>query len=202
MLKRTRNPYGYKNLLVYKKADALMEDIAVLTGTFLRQKPFFDLADQITRSGRSTKQNVVEGWKRNSTREYYNFLGFAIASNAEVEEDCNDIISGKYPKLLEGSDKIYTLDEVEELPFYPLDETLPVVVRVKLRTKELNFLLDRLQQSLVTKMEEDRTLSAHERLERQEQEARKAGEWYKDMLKEHDLVRLENGRVVKSAKSR
>ena len=35
--------------------------------------------------------------------------------------------------------------DIEKLKFYPLDTGLPRVVRLKLRCKELNYLLDRLQ---------------------------------------------------------
>jgi hypothetical protein len=51
-----------------------------------------------------------------------------------------------------------TLDEVERLPFYPLDTRLPPVVQLKLRCKELNMLLEKLQKSLTDKMTADRTL--------------------------------------------
>jgi hypothetical protein len=46
------------------------------------------------------KQNIIEGWKRNSTREYYDFLGFSIGALTELEEDCNDIWNGIYPELM------------------------------------------------------------------------------------------------------
>ncbi|MEK7109322.1 MAG: four helix bundle protein [Patescibacteria group bacterium] len=90
------NPYGYKDLLVYKKADAMQAACAALTSRFPRSKTLYSLADQMDRSARSVKQNVVEGWKRNSTKEYYEFLGFSLGANAELEEDCNDIVKGIY----------------------------------------------------------------------------------------------------------
>ena len=58
------------------------------------------ISNGVNRSARSSKQNIVEGWKRAKTGEYYEFLGFAIASNAELEEDCNDIIKGIYQELM------------------------------------------------------------------------------------------------------
>ncbi len=98
--KQSQSPYGYRNLLVYKKAEELQADCAKLTHLFPKAKTLIALADQMDRSARSTKQNIVEGWKRNSTKEYYEFLGFAIASNAELEEDCTDIWKGIYPELM------------------------------------------------------------------------------------------------------
>ena len=70
-----------------------------LTSVFPKTKTLIALADQMNRSARSVKQNIVEGWKRNSTKEYYEFLGFSIGANAELEEDCMDIWKGIYPEL-------------------------------------------------------------------------------------------------------
>ncbi|MEK7479824.1 MAG: four helix bundle protein [Patescibacteria group bacterium] len=174
------DPYGYKKLLVYKKAEELQSECARLTAHFppfahsSRFKTLAALADQMDRSARSVKQNIVEGWKRNSTKEYYEFLGFSLGANAELEEDCNDIIKGVYAEMgLKGMEKgdgkeekgergtpstpsphfpLFTLDEVERLPFYPLNSRLPPLVRLKLRCKELNMLLQKLQSSLADKM--------------------------------------------------
>src|SRR3990172_3852495 len=100
MLKQSQSPYGYKNLLVFKKAEELQMSCTGLTSVFPKTKTLIALADQMNRSARSVKQNIVEGWKRNSTKEYYEFLGFAIAANAELEEDCADIWRGIYPELM------------------------------------------------------------------------------------------------------
>ncbi len=100
MLKQSYSPYGYKNLLVYKKSEELQKHCSHLTSHFPPLKTLFSLSDQMNRSARSTKQNIAEGWKRNSTSEYHEFLGFSAASNAELEEDCDDIIKGIYPELM------------------------------------------------------------------------------------------------------
>lgn len=199
MLKSKRNPYGYKNLLAYKKAEELMGETVLLTDHFPRNLE--KLKDQMDRSARSTKQNIVEGWKRNSTREYYEFLGYSLAANAELEEDCGDIITGKY-RILMGlrgviGEKGVEIEKVENLRFYPLNKNLPPVVRLKLRCKELNFLLDRLQQSLIEKMEKEQTLSVADRRQINRNLAQEAEQWYQNILKEKGFVRLENGRVIK-----
>ena len=99
-IKPSRNPYGYRELLVYKKADDLQGPCANLTSNFPHSNTAIALADQMNRSARSTKQNITEGWKRNSTKEYYEFLGYALASNAELEEDFTDIWKGHYHELM------------------------------------------------------------------------------------------------------
>jgi four helix bundle protein len=100
MLKPYTDPYGYKKLLAYKKAEELQMACSHLTRLFPFSKTLSSLADQMDRSARSGKQNIVEGWKRNTTKEYYDFLGFSIGAVAELEEDCDDIIRGAYPELV------------------------------------------------------------------------------------------------------
>jgi len=100
MLKPSRQPYGFKNLLAFKKAEELQKECSLLTSPFPPLKTLYALSDQMNRSARSTKQNIVEGWKRNSTQEYYDFLGFSIGALTELEEDCNDIWNGIYPELM------------------------------------------------------------------------------------------------------
>ena len=197
MLKPSRQPYGFRNLLAYKKAEELQLECSRITAQFPKYKTLIALADQMNRSVRSAKQNIVEGWKRNSTKEYYDFLGFSIGANTELEEDCNDIWKGIYRDLMgvtgimseKGNEKGVTgvmgekemngeigimgvskekgeigvtgergitfpsfktpltllspliLFDIEKIPFYPLDKKLPLIIQLKLRCKELNYLL-------------------------------------------------------------
>jgi hypothetical protein len=95
-----KDPEGYRKLLAYQKAQQLQ----ILTNEFVthlpKTKTFFDLADQMARSGRSGSKNIVEGWKRNITAEYYQFLGFSIGAVEELKDDAADIITGVYPNLM------------------------------------------------------------------------------------------------------
>lgn len=227
MIKPERKPYGYRELLAYRKAEELQYACAELTHTFPKAKTMIALADQMDRSARSVKQNIVEGWKRNSTKEYYDFLGFSIGANTELEEDCDDIWKGMYPELLRekgvmgekrergveqkgemGAKGVKGLEEtggmgtrgemdIEKLKFYPLDPGLPPVVRLKLRCKELNYLLDRLQKSLLVKMKEEETLPFKDKRFLAKDERRKEEGFDERMLRDNGLKRLENGRIVK-----
>ena len=188
-------------------------------------KILLELADQIGRAARSPKSNIVEGWKRNSTKEYFDFLGFSIGSTEEINEDCSDIIKGKYKELMgvRGimgvmgftdyltpstlsnplaplhpltpsilSDPLaplhpltpFTLEEVEALPFYPLNPAHPLVVRIKLRCKELLMLLNKLQKSLDDKMSVSGELPLREKLKRREQQRKEEDEWIKKVMEE------------------
>lgn len=192
-IKVSKSPYGYRNLLVYKKAEELQGASAELTRQFPKTKTLVALGDQMDRSARSVKQNIVEGWKRNLTYEYYQFLGYAVASNAELEEDCNDIIRGVYNEMGVRGEK-GVMGDVEKLPFFPLDTKLPPVVQLKLRAKELNFLLERLQKSLVDKMAKTGTLSERDKLKRAEERKRKRLEFdikNFEFIRERDPVTFE-----------
>lgn len=97
---QNRDPEGYRKLLAYEKASELQ----VFTNKFVshlpKTKTFFDLADQMSRSGRSGSKNIVEGWKRNTTKEYFDFLGFSIGAVEELKDDGADIVTGVYSELM------------------------------------------------------------------------------------------------------
>ncbi len=208
MIKPDRKPYGYRELLVYKKAEQMQIHCSELTHRFSRTKTLIALADQMDRSARSVKQNIVEGWKRNTSQEYYDFLGFSMGANTELEEDCDDIWKGMYPELLiekgvmgergvEKGEKGLKGD-IEKLKFYPIDPDLPPVVKLKLQCKELNYLLTQLQKSLVEKMETEHTLPMRDILQKQAMEKQKReGDFDEDFLKPLGMKRLPNGQVVK-----
>lgn len=226
MIKASHTPYGYRELLAYKKAERLQLDCATLTHVFPRTKTLIALADQMDRSARSVKQNIVEGWKRNTSQEYYEFLGFSMGANTELEEDCTDIWKGMYPELLkergimgerggkgnqgEGErggrgekgaeregERADGIGDIEKLKFYPIDPSLPPVVRLKLQSKELNYLLDRLQKSLLVKMESEHTLPRRDIFRRQTEAQQNEDRAAEELMKRYSLKRLPNGQFVK-----
>ena len=71
--------------------------------------------------------------------------------------------------------------DIEKLKFYPLDETLPPIVKLKLRCKELDFLLHKLQQSLVQKMEQENSLSVPEKYAKIKEAENKQDQFLKDL---------------------
>lgn len=210
MIKPIRSQYGYRNLLAYKKAEELQLELSKFVSEFKKEKTLTALADQMERSARSTKQNIAEGWKRNSTNEYYQFLGFAVASNAELEEDFTDICKGIYEskgvKGLKGGKGLkwekgekgeeIGIEEIEKIPFFPLNPLLPLPLKLKLRAKEINLLIDRLQNSLADKMKNEGTLSFADKLKAHRNQKQEEDIWFKRSLDEHGSVRLENGMIV------
>lgn len=196
-LRQSSDPYGYRDLLVYKKAEELQKRCAEFTSRFPISPPYTlsALRDQMDRSAQSVKQNIVEGWKRNSTKEYYEFLGFSTGANAELEEDCNDIIKGVY-KGIKGVEMGMNLNEIERLRFYPLDEKLPEVVKLKLRCKELNMLFAKLQRSLQDKMIEENSTSQADKRSVKRKSATTQDAWFLKTLEEQGLLRAEDGQII------
>jgi len=71
---------------------------------------------------------------------------------------------------------------------------------LKLRCKELNFLLHKLQQALLEKMEQERTLPVKDKLRISAKQMRDGEVEYAKMLADLGLEKLENGEVVKKQK--
>ncbi len=107
---------------------------------------------------------ISNGVNSNATYEYYTFLGYSVASNAELLEDYLDICLGRYEERgVKGEMGEKGREEIEKLRFYPLDTRLPRSVQLYLRVKELNMLLDKLQASLLLRMQEKKTLGTNDR---------------------------------------
>ncbi len=196
-----RKPEGYRDLLVYKKATELQKLTVEMTGQFPKTKTLLSLKDQMDRSARSGTKNIIEGWKRNTTREYFQFLGFSIGSLEELKDDCKDITIGIYGDLkgvrgVMGS-KIWSETEMDQLKFYPLSKNLPATLELFLRCKEVLMFLNRLQKSLDLKMDKEKTKSVREKMRQRLVETKNFDKWLLEETKKLGMVRLEDGRLVK-----
>lgn len=83
-----QDPNGYQYLAVWQNAALLR----VLIRKFTLTLPLWEkrLKAQLDDAARSQKRNIEEGWKRSTTSEYLNFLGFAQGSLEEVKGDIRD----------------------------------------------------------------------------------------------------------------
>ena len=78
------NPLAYKQLRTWQQANEILE----LTEKFIKILPQKEPArDHMDRSARSTVRNIEEGFRRTTTQEYINFLGFSAGSNEELLGD-------------------------------------------------------------------------------------------------------------------
>jgi len=129
-------PEGYKELLVYKRAEELRDFVFKITENF----PYDERRrkEHLRDSTRSVKQNIVEGWKRSTTQEYYDFLSFSLGSLAEIKEDGTDSLKDG---LISKSDHDILMD----------------------KCREEDYLLNRLKLSLHRKMENEGTLPTKEK---------------------------------------
>ncbi|MDR3675424.1 MAG: four helix bundle protein [Acidobacteriota bacterium] len=75
---------NYKELDVWKKSVALTTDVYRLTSRFPIAERY-GWSSQIRRASTSIAANIAEGWGRESTGEYIQFLGVARGSLMELE---------------------------------------------------------------------------------------------------------------------
>lgn len=99
-----RNPMGFKVLRTWQQANEVFEVTEKYTATFPTKNPatgqyLTDLKDQKIRSARSVVRNIEEGYSRNSTGEYLNFLGFSFGSLEELIGDFEYCIKSQLGNL-------------------------------------------------------------------------------------------------------
>lgn len=75
--------YGYKNLLVWQKADDLAYKIYITTKSFPKDE-LCGITSQLRRAALSVPTNLVEGSGRQSKSELRQFTNIALGSLAEV----------------------------------------------------------------------------------------------------------------------
>ncbi len=75
---------SYQDLIVWQKAMDLAEQCYRLTKRFPRDE-LFGMTSQIRRASASIPANIAEGWGREGTREYIQFLRVAQGSLKELE---------------------------------------------------------------------------------------------------------------------
>lgn len=81
---RDRAEKGYHKLLVWKKAKEYVSLIYKTTEQFPKSEEF-GLKGQLRRAAVSVVLNIVEGYRRRSTKEFIRFIDIAQASLTEVE---------------------------------------------------------------------------------------------------------------------
>lgn len=106
-----RNPLGYKVLRTYQQGEEIYELVKKFTASNLQKIQDSRLIGHMNDSGRSVPRNIAEGYGRNNTKQYYEFLGFSFGSLLELLEDCLSLekdIKGGQRKTRD--DKAATMD--------------------------------------------------------------------------------------------
>ena len=75
---------SYRDLTVWQRSPEMSLAIYRLTTAFPKAE-LFGLTNQVRRASVSVPSNIAEGYGRNSTGEYKQFLGIARGSNLEVQ---------------------------------------------------------------------------------------------------------------------
>lgn len=83
-LKKLAEIKTYKDLLIWQNGILLAEHAYMLTNEFPTEE-IYSLTSQIKRSAVSISSNIAEGYERNSTKSYVNFLKIARGSLYELE---------------------------------------------------------------------------------------------------------------------
>jgi len=142
---RRKNPEGYKKLLVYQRTEELRQFVFEITEKFPISE--FRRKEHMRDSARSVKQNVVEGWKRETTQQYIDFLSFSFGSLGELKEDGKDCLK----------DGLIGQRDFEEL---------------ERRCGELDYLMRRLKEALERKIQKSQVLSPYQSWLKTEMEKR------------------------------
>lgn len=82
-----RNPLGYKVLRTYQQGEEIYELVKKFTALYLHPIQDSRLVGHMNDSARSIPRNIAEGYGRNNTKQYYEFLGFSFGSLLELLED-------------------------------------------------------------------------------------------------------------------
>jgi len=75
---------SYKDFEVWKKSIDIVTKIYKVTNSFPKDE-IYSLVSQLRRSAVSIPSNIAEGWGRNKTKEYIQFLRIARGSLLELE---------------------------------------------------------------------------------------------------------------------
>lgn len=75
---------SYKDLIVWQKAIELVTEIYSVSKTFPNEEKF-GIVNQLNRAVVSIPANIAEGWGRESSKDYLQFLRISRGSLMEVE---------------------------------------------------------------------------------------------------------------------
>lgn len=103
-LQRSRawgDPEGYKYLVPWSNAVLLRFLVRKLTDSLPKRE--YRRKAQLDDAGRSTVRNIEEGYKRSTTSEYLQFLGYSQGSLEEVKGDTGELAEDGFLKSNPGS---------------------------------------------------------------------------------------------------
>ena len=115
-----RNPLGYKVLRTYQQGEEIYDLVKRFTSIYLHALKDSRLISHMVDSARSVPRNITEGYGRNNTKQYYEFLGFSFGSLLELLEDSLELekdIKGGQRKTKDENGALGELSRVIKLYF-------------------------------------------------------------------------------------
>lgn len=108
--------HKFQDLQIWKQSMNLAEIIYKITSAFPNEEKF-GLTSQMKRSAVSIPSNIAEGAGRNNPKEFYQFLGIALGSLAELETQSN--LSNRLSYINEKSfeEKIERISEIRRMTY-------------------------------------------------------------------------------------
>jgi four helix bundle protein len=94
---------GYRKLILWQNVYELRKSVYLLTKSFSKLE--IRRVSQMRDAARSAKQNIQEGYRHKSRKQYIHFLNIAHASLHELAGDVEDCFE----------DKLFTREQFEEL---------------------------------------------------------------------------------------
>ncbi len=95
------DPEGYKYLVAWSNAVLLRSLIRLLTNGLPRSE--YRRKNQIDDAARSVVRNIEEGYKRSTTSEYLQFIGYSQGSLEEVKGDIRELTEDGFLRTVGGS---------------------------------------------------------------------------------------------------
>jgi four helix bundle protein len=106
MFYQPKNPVGYRNLLTWKQAGKILVLTKEYTKKYLCGIKDRRLQDHMESSARSVQRNIEEGFKRATTKEYIQFLGYSRGSLEELKGDFEELLKESREGLRKGQEGI------------------------------------------------------------------------------------------------
>lgn len=186
MVYKPRNPQGYKNLLTWKQAGEIYHKAKDFTRKYLNRINNSRLISHINDSGRSVQRNIEEGFKRTTTKEYVEFLGFSRASLEELKGDFEEL-KREYEEGIRRGDK-GIIREIEGLLDLIYGE---------------DCMMGRQIASLEKKMVKEKTLPQKEMIKRNWNHAKSADKKFWKLAKERfGIEKDKKGRIIRDKENK
>ena len=104
----------FKDLVVWQRAMDLVAEVYQVVKK-LPKEELYALSDQIRRAVISIPSNIVEGYGRNSSKEFSHFISIAKGSKSELETQLLLCVKIDYLKESDIQNMMYLIDQVGKM---------------------------------------------------------------------------------------